>query len=105
MHELMLQLGVGGILAILVLREVFSFLRSRGNNNIDLTAEIRCVKTRIDELYRWHDVRDEDGTPIWYRRASMTRSIERLTSSISELERAVQRQAEILIQLMEVESE
>lgn len=105
MNDIMMQLGVGGIFAILVIREVFTFLRSRVDKSSDLDVVVRDVKIRVDELYRWHDVRDEDGTPIWYIRSSMTRSVEQLARSISELETAVRRQAEVLDKLMGADNE
>jgi hypothetical protein len=47
MHELAWQIGAGGLLALLVLREVFTFLSARGRNG---TAGDRPVEFWRGEL-------------------------------------------------------
>lgn len=80
MENQLLQLGVGGLFAILVLREVFSFLkeRTRCQNNKPFEKMVK----QIDELHQWHDVTDDDGVRVWYVRRSLEGAIEKLTHTL-----------------------
>lgn len=66
-NSLLLQLGVGGIFAILVLKEVFSFLlpflRHRNGRSSDVTMElaIELLKSAIEIL---KEIRTEQRTNI-----------------------------------------
>jgi len=87
------QLSVGLIAAILVLREVFSFLKTRNGNN-PVLKRLDEIDRRVQQLYDWHNVTDENGTKIWYAQRSMSRSVEKLSESI-------QAQTVILKQMVE----
>lgn len=80
MDDQFLQVGAGGLFALLVLREVFGFLkekvRAQSNVVIDNMAK------QIQELHEWHAVTDEDGVKIWYLRRSLENAIEKLTSNL-----------------------
>ena len=80
MEDQLLQVGAGGMFALFVLREVFSFLkeRMRAQNNtlIDIMAR------EVHELHEWHAVTDEDGVKIWYLRRSLENAIEKLTNNL-----------------------
>lgn len=80
MEQQLLQLGVGGLFAILVIREVFSFLkeRTRCQNN----KQLERMAHQIHELHQWHDVTDEDGVRVWYVRRSLEQAIEKLTLTL-----------------------
>lgn len=80
MDEQLLQVGAGGMFALFVLREVFSFLkeRLRCQNN----ALFELMAKQIHELHEWHAVTDEDGVKIWYLRRSLENAIEKLTSNL-----------------------
>ncbi len=108
MNETLTQLGVGGILVILVLREVFGFLKARGTNGKGRSTCDECAsalkellgiagetKRRGEEttgmvsaLYKLHDVRDAHGQPVWYAGS--------LTDAVRELSANLKAQAEIL---------
>ena len=80
MEDQLLQVGAGGIFALFVLREVFSFLkermRSQSSSQMDLIAK------EVHELHEWHAVTDEDGVKIWYLRRSLENAIEKLTNNL-----------------------
>lgn len=80
MEQQLLQLGVGGMFAILVIREVFSFLKERArchqNKQMDVLAH------QIAELHQWHAVTDEDGVKVWYVRRSLEQAIDKLTLTL-----------------------
>ena len=89
------QLGMGGILALLVLREVFGFLRSRsGAPSSDQLALSPC---RLDEgdVARIHNIskvtnsEDEDGA----KRVYFPKHVQRTLDMIAETQR---QQTEIL---------
>lgn len=97
MSELIVQIGVGGIFAILVLREVFGFLgRYRGGNHKEnIERRIGGVHERmwkVDKLYDWHNARDEEGVPVWYVRKSLEQAIKNLSSSIDVLQESIREQ-------------
>lgn len=86
----MLQLGVGGVFVVMVLRLVFEFLKSRKNGggeaNLELLTDVkdlltgqqeqlREIRARVDglqdhvyDMYRWHDVNDPSfpGSKLWW---------------------------------------
>lgn len=106
MDDILTQLGVGGIFVILVLREVFSFisrLKAKGDTPAkdELTALARDIKLRIDELYKWHDVRDEDQVPVWYLRKSFERELVQLRGALDKLQQATQQHAESVGRLVD----
>jgi len=80
MEDQLLQIGAGGLFALLILREVFGFLkekvRAQNNTVIDIMAK------QIQELHEWHAVTDEDGVKIWYLRRSLENAIEKLTNNL-----------------------
>lgn len=80
MEQQLLQLGVGGLFAILVIREVFSFLKERARCQSNKQMEI--MAQQIAELHVWHSVTDEDGVKIWYVRRSLENAIEKLTLTL-----------------------
>lgn len=78
--EQLQQLGIGGIFAILVLREVFLFLgRRRGTGTDD------AMRKQVADLHDWHAREDVDGVKIWYVRKSLDESIEKLATAIDQL--------------------
>jgi len=87
MDNVITQLGVGGIFAILVLREVFNFLSTRKKNG----SEGR-MKEQIAKLYEWHNMEDANGVKRWYNKST-------LDSNIATLSRNIQEQTLILKQL------
>ena len=105
MDELLTQVGVGGIFAILVIREVFSFLEKRngkkegdqtlegklvsiGKENLSIAKEINDTVTKTHDM---HDVRDGDGEFVWWTSslrkhvADNTAAINKNTDAINSL--------------------
>ena len=84
MHvEAVNQPGIGGILVIMVLREVFTFLKSRKSTTDQL----------IKDLHEWHAVTDSDGVKVWYVRKSLTDSVAKLADSIQAFSGIIQNMA------------
>lgn len=64
------QLGVAAAVVIIILREIFGFLKSRNGLKVELPErylehfDLMCGK--INALYEWHGVTDGSGNKIWY---------------------------------------
>jgi len=89
MDDLIAQVGVGGIFAVLVIREVLNFLTKRNGADKDkggkldrvILAALQEMKPKLDELHKWHDQRDQDGVPVWYIRRSLEEAVDKLAES------------------------
>ena len=110
-----LELGVGLIAALMIIREVFNFLERKkngaGNSPMmdehvnDVRVAVSSIKDKVDDLYEWHNKTDGDGIPLWYVRRSLEESIRDLgekiymqievqTKILRHMERMEQRDAE-----------
>ena len=74
--ELAIQVGIGGTLALLVLREVFAFLKGRSAQ-----ASNECQR-QLQDLWDWHNLADDEGVKVWYVRKSLERSIDALAENV-----------------------
>ncbi len=88
--DLLTQLGVGGALAIMIIREVLRYLAAR-NGGPEAT-----IRTQVAELHRWHAKEDADGVKVWYVRPSVAAAIDSLAKSQAQLAHALERQADTL---------
>jgi hypothetical protein len=97
----LVELGVGLIAAIMVIREVLGFLDKKkflsdnGNGSLnghgavmnehvnDVRLAVSKVKEKVDDLHDWHDKRDADGVPLWYVRRSLEDAIKDLGEKVS----------------------
>lgn len=88
-----LELGVGLIAAIMVIREVLNFLDKKrggegghdpliGEHVSDVKGSVTSIKDKVDDLYEWHNKTDADGVPLWYVRRSLEESIKALGEKI-----------------------
>lgn len=88
-----LELGVGLIAAIMVIREVLNFLDKKrggegehdpliGEHVSDVKGSVTAIKDKVDDLYEWHNKTDADGVPLWYVRRSLEESIKALGEKI-----------------------
>jgi len=78
MSDLLVQIGVGGIFSILVLKEVFGFLHSRSKNR-----------------------NGAEQTPVWYERKSLEEAINGLCVSIDSLKDSMAQQNDILKKMVD----
>ena len=112
--DLILQLGVGGVFALLVIRTVFDFLskqrekKSNGNGSSisaaamnDMFTLNRSILSFVEDLHKWHDVKDEDQVPVWYVRKSLERLIGELGKSVNGMTRAIEDQTEAFKAMVE----
>lgn len=86
MESLVPQLGVAGILIYLLIKEMFSFLKSRNGSSTPptkLEERIERMDDRIEDLHVWHSQTDEDGVKIWYVRRSLEEAVDKLSLAIT----------------------
>ena len=114
-NNMMLQLGVGAIFALLVLRLVFDFLteywRRKEDRGIDSSPKIDRVLSiskdlhvfsqrafpMIKDLHDWHNVNDSDGVKIWYVRGSLEKAIDKLADNLVEQTKILQQMASEMV--------
>ena len=92
--DVLQQLGIGGIFAVLLVREVLSFFREKGNGNGSIftrseRTEWSTVVDQVRDLHIWHAKTDASGTPIWYIGPNLERSLKVLRDSIHAQELAI----------------
>ncbi len=83
MQDSIVQLGVGATVAYLLLKEIFVFLKPvLTKKSVSTEQEILVLVEKIHEM---HNLKDEDGVYVWYVKASLAKSITRLSDSIDRL--------------------
>ena len=93
MDARLLELGVGFIAAIMVIREVLGFLDKKKNGASgqsiimnehvnEVRGAVSAIKDKVDDLHEWHNKTDADGIPLWYVRRSLEESIRELGEKI-----------------------
>lgn len=106
MGSVVVQLGVGGIFAILILQLVLGFLEKwrerqagdslvgtgRGGEDDEAGSgscpveryevDVQLMARRVDDLWEWHSVRNPDGVFVWYVRSSLEDAIVKLADNI-----------------------
>ena len=83
MNDLILQLGAGGMVAVVILRVVFDFIAKI--RPVQQSPEMTKMMSQVAGLYRMHDITDEDGVPVWYVRRSLEAAIEGLVTTIDTM--------------------
>ena len=90
------QLGVGVILAILIVKETVGVLRKAGlikapvnGNPGHGPSATKCelppeIVRQIQDLYEWHNVSDSEGVKRWYIRRSMADGIDQIAKDTAE---------------------
>jgi len=116
LEESLTQLGVGGVLAFLIIKEVLGFLgkKNAGSRDAqggatlsevrDALLKISEVHTRtkvqadicanclgkIEDLHDWHKETDSEGVRRWYFRDSWAGCLERIDASTNEQLRIIE---------------
>lgn len=89
MDDEFFQLMTGGALTILILQQVFNFLKQRKNGNnlgyITLIKETsRHTNSLAVKMFDMMNVKDEDGVPVWYVRKSLEKTLSKVESGIQQ---------------------
>lgn len=107
--SLLIQVGVGGTFAIVILKTVFDFVskimaKRNGNGSnaptADMFAILRSTADQVKDLHNWHDVKDEDQVFIWYIRRSLEKQIERLCLAVEQMGKATDAQSDAVEEVL-----
>lgn len=90
------EVGLGVTIAVIILREVFNFLKERkdprgscykliGKDLGNMASDLGQVKRQTDTLFSLHNRYDEDGSPLWY----VPRSWAKIQADIIDLTREI----------------
>jgi len=67
--DYLLELGIGGIFALFLVREFLAYTAKNKKKDCSTEDErFRQLEKKIERLYEMHQVFDENGAPIWYRK-------------------------------------
>ena len=80
MNNTLVQLGVGGLVALLIIREVLNFLKQRRDDKGGV--DLQHLAQQVSELYQWHSVVDSEGVKVWYIRRCLEEVIRELSANI-----------------------
>ena len=78
------MLVFGGVAILLLIDKLIGALKSRG---IDLKKQ----GEQVDELFKLHNVKDEDNVPVWYIRGSFEKQQETLAENLILLTRLIEK--------------
>jgi len=97
------QLGVGGIFAVMIIQMVLNFLKFKKPDVIKLPDSIETALKSIavqmnqmhemkddiknsmkqtNELHKMHDVKTQNGVPVWYVDQNLSASLEKLADAL-----------------------
>lgn len=102
-NSALLQLGVGGIFAILVIKQVLEFLKSR-NGKTDAPSRnyelLNSVARETRELYDWHKP-DPRGEQTW-KNSQMLEAVRDMTAVVLDMKIVVQNNTQAFEQLKDM---
>lgn len=91
-NSALLQLGVGGIFAILIIREVLSFLKTRngkGDGARHIEELIGAMARETSDLHNWH-MPDDRGEQTW-KNAQLREAIQDMKTVVQNNTKAFER--------------
>jgi len=91
------ELGVGGIFALLLIKEVLSY-RKKGSNG-DSYVKICKIGTQVEQLTDLHKQSDADGRPLVFRPPGLDKAISALNHSVNRMTTMVEKQTDLLERL------
>jgi len=68
------------VVAVIVLDKVMGMLKQRG-------IDLHKIAKQIDSLYELHNVKDQDGVPVWYFRKSLDEVLHKLAEYMERSDR------------------
>ena len=89
--------GTGAMVSLLMLKEASSFFKERKNgkdhqnHQYNLVEKLDELSRQMENLYDWHNVRDQDGVPVWYFKRSLEDTLDKLSDSITKQTLAMER--------------
>jgi gas vesicle protein len=93
------QLGVGGAIVVLLLLDKMGLL-GKDKRHSENQQILRSMEKQIDDLYKWHDVRDSDGVPKWFIRDSLEETMKVMNNNMDKLANNIGEQTVVLKELV-----
>ena len=102
-----MQVGVGGTLAVVLIREVFNFVKPlfpkqkaaeplAGAGQPEKTGAVPPSHLKmLEDLHSWHNMRDADGVPVWYIKQDLRTAAQQNLVILHKLEEL----ADVLLQV------
>lgn len=108
--SILLQIGVGGTFALLIIREVFGFIRpilekrragpsKPAAPSSPLNGSTKKISAQVDEIKNILQRSDSDGTPLVYVPRSLAEAIHELAQTTAEQTRFLERVNENVIEV------
>lgn len=105
-----MQVGIGGTLAVVVIREVFNFVKPLfhkktaepiGGAGREATGALtESHRKMIEDLHAWHNMRDADGVPVWYIKQDLRGAVQQNIAILHKLDEL----ADALLKLQRAQS-
>lgn len=82
------QLGVGGVLAIVIIRDILKFLQDKktANEVNETTKKLDSIMLMMKDLYKWHSKEDGDGIKLWYNNV-LVKEVNKLIGVVEMLQK------------------
>lgn len=108
-EDLMAQLALYGLVAIVGGRTGWDIVRSRSNGHRDhewrrdLIKLMRDMRQEVSDLHNWHNQRDADGSFVWYIKRALDEAMTKLADNIekqTEVLRAMHQEFTLRMELL-----
>jgi hypothetical protein len=77
------------VLAQIVMQILSTFKSKETTSNNGLASEqnvmLKDLHKWVGKLYEWHDVKDEDGLPVWYVNRTLRKTVEETSETMSDI--------------------
>lgn len=83
-------------------QEIKTLIEKIDERNNKYREEIELLNQRVNELYNWHNVVDDDNVKIWYLRKSFTDAISKISDHSEETNKLFMKMAESIEKMSEV---
>ena len=93
------QITIGVLIAIYVVKELIQalvplFKKNGSGAKSSISADqIAKLTDMVRDLHRWHDVRDADGTPVWWTQRQVLRELVQILADQRDILAELQRVA------------
>ena len=84
-NEILSQIGVGGLIAVIIVRDVIKFLGDKKSPEKNGAGE--KMRQQINDLWVWHNHEDVNGVKSWYTPAENRKRLERLEKMLEKIAR------------------
>jgi hypothetical protein len=84
-NEVLSQIGAGGLIAIIIVRDVIKFLSDKKSPEKNGAGE--KMRHEVHDLWVWHNHEDVNGVKSWYTPAENRRKLENIEKLLEKIAR------------------